>query len=255
MTTAIYKITVEGSDKIYIGSAKDYAKRMAHHLSELRGNRHRNSHLQRIYDKYGEDSLRFEIVEKCSIDDLLVREQVWIDKYDFASLINICPKAGNTLGRFHSEETRKLISENHHDTSGENNPMYGMSGELSPNWGKQHSDETRQKISKSLKGRQPWNKGKKRPKHSERMSGEANHFYGKEHTDETKQAISKAAQKRLEEKGGKKLTFALANEIRLRYNTEKITITKLAKEYGLSRTYCGLLLKGRYWSNDGENEE
>jgi group I intron endonuclease len=254
MTTGIYKITIEGCERFYIGSALDFAKRRSHHISELRGSRHRNTHLQRAYEKYGEDKFSFEIVEECATDDLIAREQVWIDKYDFSALINICPTAGNTLGRKHSDETRKLISENHYDVSGKSNPQYGLRGELSPNWGRKHSDETRRKISEANKGKEPWSKGKKRPKHSEKMAGENNHFYGKKHTDEAREAISKAARKRSREKGGKKLTFAIANEIRMRYNTGNITITALAKEYGLSRTYCGLLLKGRYW-NDGENKE
>ena len=40
------------------------------------------------------------------------------------------------LGRKHTEETRQKISENHHDISGENNPMYG----------KKHSPETIEKM-------------------------------------------------------------------------------------------------------------
>jgi NUMOD3 motif. len=45
-------------------------------------------------------------------------------------------------GKNHSEETKRKISENHHDVSGENNPMYG----------KKHSDESKEKMSNKLKG-------------------------------------------------------------------------------------------------------
>lgn len=46
-------------------------------------------------------------------------------------------------GRILSEETRKKISENHHNISGENNPMFG----------KKHSPETIEKIKERAKNR------------------------------------------------------------------------------------------------------
>ena len=58
------------------------------------------------------------------------------------------------IGRILSEETRKKISENHHNISGENNPMYG----------KKHSPETIEKIKQKQKNREKrvWiNDGKK----------------------------------------------------------------------------------------------
>lgn len=47
------------------------------------------------------------------------------------------------LGRVASKETRKKISENHHDVNGENNPMYG----------KKHSPETIEKLKQKAKNR------------------------------------------------------------------------------------------------------
>ena len=47
------------------------------------------------------------------------------------------------LGKVSSEETRKKISENHHDVNGENNPMYG----------KKHSPETIGKLKQKAKNR------------------------------------------------------------------------------------------------------
>lgn len=52
-----------------------------------------------------------------------------------------------------SEETLKKMSESHKGIfDGENNPMYGMRGELSPWWGKHHREETKKKISESRMG-------------------------------------------------------------------------------------------------------
>jgi hypothetical protein len=47
------------------------------------------------------------------------------------------------LGRVSSEETRKKISENHHDVNGKNNPMCG----------KKHSPETIEKLKQKAKNR------------------------------------------------------------------------------------------------------
>lgn len=61
----------------------------------------------------------------------------------------------------HSEETKKLISKNHHDVSGCNNPMFGkthtekvkndhskrMTGENNPNYNKKFSEDTKMKMS------------------------------------------------------------------------------------------------------------
>ncbi len=251
----IYKIIIQGTDRFYIGSAVDFHKRRLHHLSQLRIESHRNTHLQRCFKKYGEDSFSFEVLEEVEGDNklLLEREQAWIDKYDFEQLINICPVAGNTFGRKHTAETRRKLSENHADVSGKNNPMYGRSGPLAPNYGKPRSEETKRKISEANKGRPCVWKGKKRPELSKKMSGKNNHMYGKKLNAKARKAISEARKRAYREKGGEKLNFTLAKEMRKRYNEEKITITALAKEYGISRTYCGLVLRGKYWNEQEEN--
>jgi len=247
----VYKIHFRDSERIYIGSALDFKKRKGSHLSTLRNNKHRNIHLQRAYDKYGEDKMFFEIIEEgIDPEQLIAIEQSWIDNYSFEMLYNICPTAGNTYGREHTEDSKKLISENHADVSGENNPMFGTKGEKSPNYGKKRSEETRRKMSEALRGKESWCKGKKRPKHSERMTGEDNPFYGKEHSDETKEKLRKAQRERLLSKGGKKLSITIVREMRTRYNEEKITITALAKEYGISRNYATQILKGECWNDD-----
>lgn len=249
MTSVVYKIEIKGYDKFYIGSAKNFEKRRAHHLSQLRSNRHSNKYLQNIFTKYGEENFSFLILEEVSKPELLLEiEQKWIEKYNFDTLINMCPKAGNTLGKFHSEETRQKIKDSHHDISGKKNPMFGKTGELSPNYGIKRTEETKRKISESLKGRQGSWKGKKRKEHSEKMSGENNPFHGKTHSEEMRKKLSQIAKDRNRRTGGKKITLEVAREIRERYKKGDISITSLAKEYGLSRTYCGRLIKGEFWN-------
>ena len=56
------------------------------------------------------------------------------------------------FGKKHSEESKKKISDNHHDVSGKNNPMFG----------KKHSEESKKKISVNKIGQ-----GKNIPKSAE----------------------------------------------------------------------------------------
>lgn len=78
-------------------------------------------------------------------------------------------KIGNAgRGRKASEETRRKISQNHADVSGKKNPMWGKkrSKEIidklrAVHIGKPLSRETCLKTQKALKGREPWNKGRK----------------------------------------------------------------------------------------------
>jgi hypothetical protein len=89
--------------------------------------------------------------------------------------------------------------------SGENNPMYGKRGVECPWYGRKHSVETKDKISKSLTGENHNFYGKThtkktKQKMSEIKKGENNPFYGRKHTEETKQKMKEAA-KRRKEKG------------------------------------------------------
>ena len=109
-------------------------------------------------------------------------------------------------GKSLSEEHRQKISEVQKGTrTGENNPMYGK-----PAWNKDkpHPAETRQKISEAkkgkslseehrrkLKGRTPWNKGKK-------VSNP--HWLGRKHTEESRRKISEARKGRPTGMKGKK---------------------------------------------------
>jgi group I intron endonuclease len=62
------------------------------------------------------------------------------------------------FGKKHSEETKKKISDK---TSGENNPMFGThrTGDKNPMYEKHHSDDAKNKMSSSKKGKSSWNKG------------------------------------------------------------------------------------------------
>jgi len=54
-------------------------------------------------------------------------------------------------GKKISKKTKELISKNHANVSGKNNPMYGIRGKDNPNFGLKRSEETRAKMSKAAK--------------------------------------------------------------------------------------------------------
>lgn len=110
MITSIYSITNSINNKMYIGSAKDFEQRKMKHLSLLRLNKHPNIHLQRAFNLSGESNFSFDIVELCSEEDLIIREQYYIDLFGYDNLYNICRIAGNTLGRKLSEDAKSRIS-------------------------------------------------------------------------------------------------------------------------------------------------
>ncbi|MDY0199215.1 MAG: GIY-YIG nuclease family protein [Tenuifilaceae bacterium] len=77
----IYKWTNLINNKVYIGQASDIARRVRGYRSELNKNSQRP--IIRALRKYGFENFKFEILEEVlNKEDLLIREQSWIDFYD-----------------------------------------------------------------------------------------------------------------------------------------------------------------------------
>ena len=175
MTSGVYQITNQVNGHRYIGSSMNLGGRWPDHLSALRCGHHRNQHLQRAFDKYGEEAFIFEILECVETEGLIEREQYHLDTLN--PEYNILPTAGSPLGHYCSLETRRRLS-------------MSLSGERHPNYGKHRSQETRRKL-------------------SEANSGEQNPNYGKHHSAEAKQKISEALTGRhLSEEHRRKLSVA-----------------------------------------------
>lgn len=108
--SGVYCITNRVDDRVYIGSSNCLRIRFSGHKKDLEKNKHNNIHLQRFHNKYGRDKLKFNILEICNIDELLEREQSYLDKG--FNLFNIAKKAGTppTTNRSLSEKDIKYIS-------------------------------------------------------------------------------------------------------------------------------------------------
>lgn len=83
--TGVYVFRNIINRKIYIGSTvTSFEKRFNNHVYHLRNGTHRNKHFQNAWDKYGEDYFEYDIIEICSREECLSREQFYLDKYLFA---------------------------------------------------------------------------------------------------------------------------------------------------------------------------
>ena len=74
----IYCIINTANNNRYIGSAYDIAKRFSTHLRQLKTNKHHNIHLQRAFNKYGENCFVIEILTHEPRETLLFRENYFL---------------------------------------------------------------------------------------------------------------------------------------------------------------------------------
>lgn len=172
MARGIYKIINVVNNKFYVGSAVDLKRRKTRHFSELRTGKHNNRHLQAAWIKYGEQAFVFVVVEELPEDaDLLAAENVWLKEHVGK---DYCYNLGTDATA----------------------PMTGITGELSPTWGrkrtpeelaaqnwkgKTHTQEAKDKIRAHLIGKPK--SAEVRAKISATLSGEGNYWYGKKRPD------------------------------------------------------------------------
>lgn len=110
--SGVYQIQNKINGKSYVGSAQNLASRYSKHLLNLREKTHHSRKLQNAWEKYGAESFVFNILEKCSMQQLLLREQYYIDKLNtYKNGYNILPNAGSWLDAKHSEISKNKIKE------------------------------------------------------------------------------------------------------------------------------------------------
>jgi group I intron endonuclease len=79
MSSGIYQIRNKVNGKLYVGSATYLDKRRGDHIARLQRKKHHSFHLQHAWNKYGRDNFIFEVLEYCSPERLIEREQHYID--------------------------------------------------------------------------------------------------------------------------------------------------------------------------------
>lgn len=135
MPSGIYKILNKANNKFYIGSSDFIRRRWREHIVLLNSNKHYNSYLQNAWNKYGENTFEFSVIEYCDSKILIQKEQFWLDwfkPYDENIGYNISFVAGNCSGVKHSPEFGQKVRERR--------------------LGTRHTEETKAKMSKAHKG-------------------------------------------------------------------------------------------------------
>lgn len=175
--SGIYAIINIINDKHYIGSAINLKIRRRIHTNELKRNDHANSKLQNAWNKYWQYDFIFIILEYCNKEELIKREQWWID--NLKPEYNIAPMAGNQLGYRHTEATKVKLSLIQKIP----NPIKGKRVSEALKGRKQ----TLQHIENMVNGR----KGYKHSEETKRKIGKANKISlkGRKHTEETKEKM------------------------------------------------------------------
>lgn len=110
----IYQIRNTVNGKIYIGSTSRMTARWRSHKHDLNRNEHANARLQHSWRKHKAEAFDFTVIEGVTdLDDLLLREQFWIDSLSSWSPTigyNICRIAGSTRGTKRTPETCEKIA-------------------------------------------------------------------------------------------------------------------------------------------------
>ncbi len=205
-TIGVYKISNNKSNKYYIGYSCNIDKRWKRHKRELKNSTHCNLYLQRVFNKYGIDAFKFEIIHVCEnkdeaknieleyLEDMSIRNKLYN--------LHFNNSGGDLLSNHpNKEEIIKKISatmklKNSKLTKEEKSKKDGQAGKKNGMYGKTHTKEARQKFSIIHKNNK-YRLGKKasletKKKFSKIASeriGKKNPFCGRKHSLETKQKI------------------------------------------------------------------
>ena len=201
--SGIYCIENIINHKKYIGQSIDIKYRWRKHINALNSNSHDNSYLQKSWNKYGQENFEFNIIEKCTPDQLNEKEVFYIDYY-------------NTLNRDFGYNLK---------TGGQNCPTYC-------------TDEVRKKMSESIKRSYDNNDLRQRrsettkqywenPENKMRITKENNVMFGKHHTDETKKKISDTKKSKQYEPHNKNFTKVFCEELNMEYSSASAAAKEL----------------------------
>jgi len=178
--------------------------------------------------KHGYSSFSLEILEYCEPDNLVTREQYYLDllkpEYNFLRI------AGSPLGNIHSEEAKEKMSE---AKKGNKNHL-----------GKNHSEESKAIMSKAHIGKILSDKTK--AEMSAAKKGKNNPLFGKTHSEKTKNKMSEAlgtAVQVLDLETNETSTFSSITKAAKSIGVDHGLLTYRLKK--LKETSC-FVFKGRY---------
>jgi group I intron endonuclease len=216
--SGVYIIRNFIDSRIYIGSSVNISDRYYDHIQTLKRQKHHNTIIQRFVNRYGIESIYFEILELCSKEDMISREQYYMDLYK--PEFNVRKRAESNIGIKCSEEkkekiraklkgvktyrgsigykpTPETIEKIRQGNTGKKRTAEMLEKQSKRMLGFKHSDEVKLRMSESKKGIkapprsiehcQNISKGKKgKPMSEERRQKQI----GRKASDETRQRIS-----------------------------------------------------------------
>ena len=258
----VYKIANKENGKAYIGSTGNPEKRWVAHRSELRRGIHPNQILQRAWQKYGEDSFEFIILERLEgSEEMVEREQALIDA--LRPEYNIRKTASSNLGlsfgpqsEEHKNKIRTAIKgiKRSEETKEKLRNRTFIKGKEHPRYGVAFTEEHKKNISKAAKARKgtPWNKGKKTgaiPWNKGKKVG-GGHWKGKTLPEEMKRKISETKKSRNyggERASNAKLKEGDVIEIRRLLREGSLTQGEIGKMFGVRSGHISKIKTGLVW--------
>jgi group I intron endonuclease len=208
MSSGIYCLENLSNGKKYIGKSVNIEKRFIYHRHLLNNNKHWNNHIQNSWNKNGENSFCFWIIEECEKEMLSKKEIYYIQFFNTKimgynnsdggegisnpTLETRIKMSKSQIGRKHPEETKIKISESNigkHTCTKENKEKISLSNKGKKYFlGKHHTKETKKKMSDAKKGKIMSQEFKE--KISKIVKGRPSKKKGIPISDKTKQKIS-----------------------------------------------------------------
>ena len=244
----VYRMYCKGNDKSYIGITKNFKNRIALHWKD---GRHNNTVLCRTIRKYGKESFVIIEIDNAETWDKACGKEVQYIKHFNTKVpngLNMTDGGEGISGLIHSEKVIQQMCENQRVRTRQ------------PFQGKRHTEESKEKTSRTLKGR---------------FIGKLNPMYGRPGprlgvivSEETCRKISlakkgtkcseEARQKISEGNKGKqvgekntqaRLTETNVIDIRSRYAAKEATQYQLAEEFGVTQSNINCVIKRVSWGH------
>ena len=162
--SGVYKIVNRITSKYYIGSAVNMSfnksGRWYRHKRELIANRHHNPHLQRAWNKYGEDAFEFIILEEINKNEnestfqfsqrlRKTYEQKWLD-IAYTEKENVYNNNFLATGGMFTEDVLEKMRQSH---IGKKQSQETINKRIAKLTGQKHSKESNRNISIAKKGK------------------------------------------------------------------------------------------------------
>lgn len=227
---AVYYIKNKINNKYYIGQTNDIKTRWSNHKYELNKGIHSSIHLQRSWNKYGGDNFIFKIIENgISKDNINEKETNYIKKYNSYNKGYNLTKGGEGIrGYKRPEETKNKISKTLK--------------------GHKVSKKTREKMSKNSacywsEHESPLKGIKLTEEHKNKISKNNVQFWkGKKFPVNYRKKLSKAKGSELNKKIGEKIY----NE----YHNTNLVQRELAEKYNIHRKTVSRIANCKHWTTD-----